>query len=175
MTNKVRINDQDAETIGGTEYGPHLELKDNGQQQDYVVLTAEERAKGFVEPLRRSYRHLKCGVVTTMGQSLAETYARDPAFYSGAFCCGCRTHFAVGADGEFVWDGTDQKVGTRAKIAPPVEPPEAPKPDLSRVKKLALVISGLPMDRWSRLDGTAARFYDDAAERVLAWMESERG
>lgn len=83
-----------------------------GQQQDYVVLAEEERAKGFVRPVRRSYRHLKCGVVTTMGQALAETYARDPAFYSGTFCCGCGTHFPVGADGEFVWDGTDEKVGT---------------------------------------------------------------
>lgn len=84
-----------------------------GMQKGYVVLSAEERAKGFVEPVRRSYVHSKCGVVTTMGQSLAETYARQPEFYSGTFCCGCGTHFPVGEDGEFVWDGTDQKVGTR--------------------------------------------------------------
>lgn len=85
-----------------------------GMQKGYVVLSAEERAKGFVEPMRRSYVHEKCGVVTTMGQSLAETYARDPFFYSGTFCAGCRGHFPVGEDGEFVWDGTRQKVGTRA-------------------------------------------------------------
>lgn len=173
MTSKVRINDQDAETIGGTDYGPHLDLKENGQQADYVILSAEERAKGFVEPVRRSYRHLKCGVVTTMGQALAETYARDPGFYSGTFCCGCRAHFAVGADGEFVWDGTDQKVGTRSKIAAPVEDKPTPAPDLSRVKKLSLVISGMSMERWSRLDPTAMRFYDEAAERVLVWIERE--
>ncbi len=83
-----------------------------GQQKAYVVLSAEERAKGFVRPVRRSYIHQKCGVVTTMGQSLAETYARDPNFYSGTFCCGCGTHFPVGEDGEFVWDGTSEKVGT---------------------------------------------------------------
>lgn len=83
-----------------------------GQQQDYVVLAEEERAKGFVRPVRRSYKHLKCGTVTTMGQTLAETYARDPYFYSGTFCCGCGDHFPVGEDGEFVWDGTSQKVGT---------------------------------------------------------------
>lgn len=90
-------------------------LKDGpqaGQQEGYVVLSEEERAKGFVRPVRRSYRHLTCGVVTTMGWSLAETYARDPAFYSGTFCCGCRRHFPVGKDGEFVWDGTTEKVGT---------------------------------------------------------------
>lgn len=90
----------------------HRELKDNGQQKGYVVLSAEERAKGFVRPVRHSYVHLKCGVVTTMGQSIAETYARDPAFYSGTFCVGCRAHFPVGEDGQFVWDGTNDRVGT---------------------------------------------------------------
>ena len=83
-----------------------------GQQQGYVVLADEERAKGFVRPVRRSYRHLKCGTVTTMGQTLAETYARNPKFYSGTFCCGCGTHFPVGPNGDFVWDGTNEKVGT---------------------------------------------------------------
>lgn len=83
-----------------------------GQQKGYVVLSDAERAKGFVRPVRRTYRHLKCDTTTTMGQSLAETYARDPAFYSGTFCVSCRAHFPVGADGEFVWSDTDEKVGT---------------------------------------------------------------
>lgn len=83
-----------------------------GQQKGYVVLSAEERAKGFVRPVRQSYVHDKCGGVTTMGLALAETYARDPGFYSGTFCCSCRAHFPVGADGEFTWDGTREKVGT---------------------------------------------------------------
>jgi hypothetical protein len=84
-----------------------------GMQKGYVVLSAEERAKGFVEPVRDSYVHEKCGTVTTMGRSLAETYARQPEFYSGTFCTGCRDHFPVGPHGEFVWTGTNQKVGTR--------------------------------------------------------------
>ena len=83
-----------------------------GMQKGYVVLSAEERAKGFVRPVRRSYIHLKCGVVTIMGYALAETYARQPDFYSGTFCCGCGAHFPVGEDGEFIWDGTKEKVGT---------------------------------------------------------------
>lgn len=83
-----------------------------GQQEGYVVLAEEERARGFVRPVRRSYKHLKCGVVTTMGQTLAETYARNPKFYGGTFCAGCRAHFPVGENGEFVWDGTNEKVGT---------------------------------------------------------------
>lgn len=98
-------------TDGTQVYPEHRNLKSNGQQQDYVVLAEEERAKGFVRPVRRTYVHTKCGVATTMGQSLAETYARDPYFYSGTFCCGCGKHFPVGPDGEFVWDD-GSKVGT---------------------------------------------------------------
>ena len=83
-----------------------------GQQKGYVVLAEEERAKGYVRPFRRSYKHAKCGGVTTMGDTIAATYARDPFFYSGTFCCHCGTHFPTGNDGEFVWLGTDEKVGT---------------------------------------------------------------
>ena len=86
-----------------------------GMQKAYVVLSVEERAKGFVRPVRRYYIHDKCGAVTMMGQALAETYAANPFFYSGAFCCGCRAHFPVGpaeTGGEFLWDGTDERVGT---------------------------------------------------------------
>jgi hypothetical protein len=83
-----------------------------GQQKGYVVLSEEERAKGFVRPVRAGYIHDKCGTLTTMGRSLAETYARQPSFYSGTFCCGCGAHFPVGENGEFVWDGTNERVGT---------------------------------------------------------------
>lgn len=95
-------------------YPSHNEIRADGSglQNDYVVLAEEERAKGFIRPVRRSYRHLTCGSVTTMHQELAETYARDPGFYSGTYCARCRGHFPVGESGQFVWDGTDQKVGT---------------------------------------------------------------
>jgi hypothetical protein len=36
----------------------HRELKDNGQQKGYVVLTDVERKKGFVRPVRKSYKHV---------------------------------------------------------------------------------------------------------------------
>jgi hypothetical protein len=84
----------------------------DGMQEAYLVLSDEERAKGFVRPLRRSYKHLTCGAITTMGLSIAETYARDPYFYGGTYCARCCSHFPVGQSGEFVWDGTDVKVGT---------------------------------------------------------------
>ena len=83
-----------------------------GMQKGYVVLSKEERAKGFVRPVRESYLHEECGSVTKMGLSLAETYARQPDFYVGTFCYACRGHFPVGKDGEFVWKGTSEKVGT---------------------------------------------------------------
>lgn len=91
----------------------HREINPStGQQKGYVVLSEEERAKGFVRPVRDSYVHDACGTTTTMGRALAETYARDPFFYSGTFCAGCRSHFPVGEDGEFKWSGTDERVGT---------------------------------------------------------------
>lgn len=79
--------------------------------QTYLVLSDEERAKGFVRPVRRSYVHTVCGTATTMGQAIAETYARDPSFYGATFCVRCSKHRPVGEHGEFVWnDGS--KVGT---------------------------------------------------------------
>lgn len=102
-----------------------------GMNKKYLVLSEEERAKGFVRPIRKTYIHqymldgskvpyplvsMKgvggCGATTTMGQALAETYARDPSFYGATYCVGCDTHLPVGEDGEFYWDGTNEKVGT---------------------------------------------------------------
>lgn len=138
-----------------------------GQHEVYLVLSDEERAKGFVRPVRRAYVHVgppgpryflrdltaeedrrynidrndqyvkfeeypedhpslgrfwkqdqldnigkACGSVTTMGQALAETYARDPGFYGSTYCVHCDMHRPVGEHGEFVWDGTNERVGT---------------------------------------------------------------
>jgi hypothetical protein len=100
-----------------------------GMQKAYIVLSSEERAKGFVRPVRRSYVHAGrmqqleddagksshqvrvggCGVVTTMALAIAETYARNPMFYTGTYCTGCRTHKPLE---EFVWDGTSEQVGS---------------------------------------------------------------
>lgn len=139
----------------------HTEIDSaTGMQKGYIVLSLEERAKGFAKPVRRSYLHAgppsapanlrdltaeeiehfeakrygyakfqpypkgddatgssplgkfwtheelkragkRCGSVTTMGIALAETYARDPCFYSGTFCCRCQTHFPLN---EFTWE-----------------------------------------------------------------------
>ncbi len=87
----------------------HRDIKENGQQKGYVVLCPEEREKGYVRPLRRAYTHKTCGGNTTMAHSIAETYARDPTFYNGTFCCNCGGHYPLD---EFVWIGTDAIVGS---------------------------------------------------------------
>lgn len=83
-----------------------------GQHKAYWILSDEERGKGFVRPVRRSYKHLVCGTVTRMGDKIAETYAREPTFYGSTFCVECRNHFPVGSLGQFVWTDDGSKVGT---------------------------------------------------------------
>lgn len=87
----------------------HTKDRGDGQQKAYVVLSDEERAKGFVRPVRTSYRHKTCDTVTRMGLAIAETYARDPGFYSGTFCVRCGAHFPLD---QFTWDGTLEVLGT---------------------------------------------------------------
>lgn len=144
---------------------PDSARRPDGQYADHWVLCEEERKKGFVRPVRKSYQHVGapgpthplrdltedekrcyselgyvkyepylpepgpivgrfwtqdqldkigkgCGVVTSMPQAIAETYAREPGYYGSTFCCGCRQYLPVGKTGEFVWDGTDERVGT---------------------------------------------------------------
>lgn len=91
-------------------------LRPNGQQEKYLVLSEEERARGFVRPVRTSYKHLACCSVTTMGLALSETYARNPKFYSGTFCVFCGGHFDLvivdgGLKRAFVWIERDGSEG----------------------------------------------------------------
>lgn len=80
------------------------------QHEVYLVLSDEERAKGFVRPYRDSYVHTKgCGALTKMGRPIAETYAREPTFYGATYCVGCSMHKPVA---EFLWDGTNEEVGS---------------------------------------------------------------
>lgn len=80
------------------------------QAEAYLVLPEEERAKGFVRPLRDAYRHKVCSTITTMNRHIAETYAREPKFYGSTYCIKCQKHRPVG---EFTWyemDGTEGPV-----------------------------------------------------------------
>ena len=91
---------------------PTDEKRADGQYADHWVMSAEERGRGFIRPVRTKYIHNKCGTVTKMPLAIAETYARDPRYYGSTFCCGCGNYFPVGENGEFVWDDmSGEKVG----------------------------------------------------------------
>jgi hypothetical protein len=79
----------------------------------------EEPRKTLSDGTQIYPEHTKINPVTGQQQGyvvLAETYARDPHFYSGTFCFICRAHFPVGEDGEFHWidqfGNQQEKVGT---------------------------------------------------------------
>lgn len=50
-----------------------------------------------------------CGAVTTMGDALCETYARNPKFYGATYCTGCNRHRPVN---EFIWVEDGERVGS---------------------------------------------------------------
>lgn len=79
------------------------------QQQVYLILSEEERKKGFVRPYRDAYVHKTCGAVTIMGKELSETYARNPKFYGATYCAHCHMHRPVS---EFAWDADGETVGS---------------------------------------------------------------
>jgi hypothetical protein len=79
----------------------------------YLVLSEEERAKGFVRPLYPSYIHTVCGGVTTMARDIAETYSRSPTFYGATYCVHCRKHLPIGPDGDFYWSVNGRSVGVK--------------------------------------------------------------
>lgn len=92
---------------------PNQEKRPDGQYVDHFVMCDDEMLKkGYIRPVRLSYKHLKCGGTTYMPQACAETYAVNPSYYSATFCCHCGDYFPVGPDGEFVWENTDEKVGS---------------------------------------------------------------
>lgn len=79
------------------------------QNKKYLVLSEEDRAKGYVRPLRLSYRHEACGGVTTMAHAIAETYAVNPSFYGSTYCCICCKHRPLS---EFKWVDDGEVVGS---------------------------------------------------------------
>lgn len=89
--------------------GHGVDTEPRDQHEVYLVLSDDERAKGFIRPLRRSYTHTTCHSSTRMGLALCETYARDPKFYGSTYCCGCRMHLPVA---EFRWDEDGNTVGS---------------------------------------------------------------
>lgn len=79
-----------------------VDSEPTSQAGAYLVLPEAERTSDeFVRPVRTTYVHKTCGVATTMGRQIAETYARDPKFYGATYCVGCHKHLSVE---EFTWD-----------------------------------------------------------------------
>lgn len=74
------------------------------QNQVYLILSEEERSKGFIRPIYTSYTHKVCNTSTSMGLELCETYARNPKFYGSTYCCHCQKHCLVS---EFIWDNSN--------------------------------------------------------------------
>lgn len=100
------------------------------QQKVYLVLSQEERAKGYLKPYRKSYRHARCGQITSMAAEIAETYARNPWFYAGTYCTTCKMHrplieFAWHPDGESM-DPAQWADGERRRVLKLKEPEGSP-------------------------------------------------
>lgn len=89
--------------------GRGVDKEPRPQQAAYLVLSVDEIAKGFVRPLRRTYKHEVCGSLTTMNPSIAATYARQPDFYGSTYCFTCRKHLPLS---EFRWEPDGSVVGS---------------------------------------------------------------
>lgn len=107
--------------LEGTQFRVHESMEEIDRQMRENAIRAihdtawprKESAKGFVRPFRDAYKHLKCGAVTTMEKKIAETYARDPSYYSLIFCDRCAAYLPVGEGGEFVWYEMDGSIGPK--------------------------------------------------------------
>jgi hypothetical protein len=92
---------------------PNSERLPDGQFADHWIMCPGEVVEaGFVRPVRLSYKHERCGGITRVPQPIAATYAANPSYYGSTFCYHCRDYFPVGPNGEFVWQGTKDKVGS---------------------------------------------------------------
>jgi len=81
----------------------------SGQQKRYIVIEESQRQKNLTRPLQFSYIHSTCGTVTKISKSIAETFAKNPKFYTHTFCCKCQRHLPLK---EFIWSDDDQVLGT---------------------------------------------------------------
>jgi len=89
----------------------------DGSPTDFVAYepyppdSEEAKEKGNAKGRYWTEEELKsgCGSTTSMGRSIAETYARNPKFYGATFCVNCNKHLPVA---EFVWTDDGQRVGS---------------------------------------------------------------
>lgn len=86
--------------------------------EDYGYVRFEEYgpekapAKGsFWNQAKLDRVHSGCGGVSTMSNELAQSFAQGKISYRYVYCSHCQKSFKVGADGEFVWYGTTDRLG----------------------------------------------------------------
>lgn len=84
------------------DYGERLE---DGQYENHPTLDEGD----FKKPIRIEYIHNECGETTRIGQYIAESFARDPDYYTKTFCVHCGDYYPVG---EFRWAEDGETVGT---------------------------------------------------------------
>lgn len=104
--------------------GPGGEIRDLTEEEedrwggnDYVKYEPYDEGRGDSMALGRFWTQAQldavdngCGAATKMSLELAETYARQPAFYGATYCVTCSKHLPVA---EFIWDDeTKQRVGS---------------------------------------------------------------
>lgn len=92
------------------------QVRPDGQNKKYLVIP-ESPNQSRVRPLRYSYKHLACGGSTRMNEAIAESYAKNPNFYTHTMCVHCKAHFALFNDTEkknhnFVWEEDGTPVGS---------------------------------------------------------------
>ena len=78
------------------------------QEKTETELSDNERARGFVRPLRNTNKHPECGGITLMSDKIAENMAKKPNHYDEMYCIDCKTSAPLD---KFIWHGTDIKLG----------------------------------------------------------------
>lgn len=71
------------------------------EPKEEAKLTEAMKSQGYVRPVRRIYKHEKCGKQSALGIRLAEEYAKQPEYNKTAFCCDCGKQYNVA---EYKWE-----------------------------------------------------------------------
>ncbi len=69
----------------------HEQLREDGQQNDYVTLPPEERSTQSLTDVPQVYVHTKCGTATGMPEEIIQSYLQNPYLYlaDSTHCTGC--------------------------------------------------------------------------------------
>lgn len=87
----------------------HAELREDGQQKDYITLPENERFSWKLSDVPQVYRHAKCGKRTGMPEEIIRSYLANPFMYGSdeTYCTGCQDHVP---NSECNWTETGQNL-----------------------------------------------------------------